>query len=129
MLRKDREDQVLMQQMQRDSCVLTMEFTKPSGGVVKVEADGRKVTQQTPLALRKESAEAEVNVLSELNANLVVGVGDEARTYCCVVTELRLDPEQEKQWKQLGADATGLRLQVKFVRRYGPINLIARHIT
>jgi len=117
MLRKEREDEVRMQQMQRDAAVLTMEFTKPSGGVVKVLADGRKVSQQTPLALRKESAAEEVNFKSEFSAELVIGAGDEARSFCCTVSDLVLDTEQDKQWKQLGQDTNGLRLQVKFVRR------------
>jgi len=118
MLRKEREDEVRMQQMQRDSAVLTMSFARPSGGVVKVLADGRKVTSQTPLALRKESAAEEVSAkTSEFTAELAIGAGDEARTFCCTVPDLELDAGQEKQWKQLGADAAGLRLQVKFVRR------------
>jgi hypothetical protein len=123
MLRKEREEEVRMQQMQRDAAVLTMEFTKPSGATVKVLADGRKVTQQTPLALRKESAAEEVNFKSELMASLVVGSGDDQRTFCCKVEDLILDTEQEKQWKQLGQEASGLRLQVKFVKRCGT----ARH--
>jgi len=117
MLRKEREEEVRMQQMQRDAAVLTMEFTKPSGATVKVLADGRKVTQQTPLALRKESAAEEINFKSELMASLVVGSGDDQRTFCCKVEDLILDTEQEKQWKQLGQEASGLRLQVKFVKR------------
>ncbi|KAL1495741.1 hypothetical protein AB1Y20_016604 [Prymnesium parvum] len=117
MLRQKREEEVRSQQMQRDAAVLTMEFTKPSGGVVKVQADGRKVTQQTPLGIRKESADMEVTFKSEVNCELVTGSGDEQRQFCCKISELVLDPEQEKQWKQLGQDASGLRLQVKFVRR------------
>ena len=117
MLRQKREEEVRTQQMQRDAAVLTMEFTKPSGGVVKVLADGRKVSQQTPLGIRKESAEMEVNFKSEVSCELVTGVGDEQRAFGCKIEELVLDPEQEKQWKQLGQDAAGLRLQVKFVRR------------
>lgn len=121
MVRKEREDEVRMQQMQKDAAVLTMEFTKPSGGVVKVEADGRKVTLKTPLAIRKECAAEEVNYKSEFSASLVVGTGEDQRIFCCSVPELVLDTEQEKQWTQLGRDPSGLRLQVKFVRRYEPL--------
>jgi len=117
MLRQKREEEVRTLQMQRDAAVLTMEFVKPSGGIVKVQADGRKVTQQTPLGIRKESAEMEITFKSEVSCELVTGVGEEQRSYCCKMNELVLDTEQEKQWKQLGQDATGLRLQVKFVRR------------
>jgi len=35
----------------------------------------------------------------------------------CALDELVLDKEMDKQWKQLGQDAHGLRLQLKFVRR------------
>lgn len=117
MLRQKREDEVRNAQMQRDAAVLTMEFTKPSGGVVRVQADGRKITQQTPLGIRKESAEMEVTFKSEVSCELVTGTGDEERSFCCKVSELTLDAEQEKQWKQIGQDAAGLRLQVKFLRR------------
>jgi len=116
MLRQKREDEVRMAQMQRDAAVLTMEFTKPSGGVVKVFADGRKITQQTPLGIRKESAEMEITYQSEVYCRLLIGFGDTQRSLCCERVELVLDTEQEKQWKQLGQDAMGLRLQVKFVR-------------
>ena len=34
--------------------------------------------------------------------------------------ELTLDTAQEKQWKQIGSDPTGLRLQVRFVKKSGP---------
>lgn len=117
MLRQKREEEMRTQQMQRDAAVLTMEFTKPSGGVIKVQADGRKVTQQTPLGIRKESAEMEINYKSEVFCELVTGAGDDQQQFCCKISELELDPNQEKQWKQLGQDASGLRLQVKFVRR------------
>lgn len=117
MLRQKREEEVRTEQIQRDAAVLTMEFIKPSGGVVKVQADGRKITQQTPLGIRKESTEVEVTFKSEVHCELVSGAGEERRCFCCTVHELLLDAEQEKQWKQIGQDAAGLRLQVKFVRR------------
>ena len=59
----------------------------------------------------------EVAFKSEVNAELKTGAGEEARAYCCVVPELVLDAAQEKQWKQIGSDPTGLRLQVRFVKR------------
>ena len=105
------------EQMQRDAAVLTLTFTKPSGGVVKVQADGRKVSQQTPMVIRKESAEMEVTFKSEVHCELTTGAGEEARSFSCNIPELILDTEQEKQWKQLGQDPGGLRLQVKFQRR------------
>ena len=53
----------------------------------------------------------------QVTAELVVGAGDEKLTYCCELPDLELDVEQEKQWKQIGSDPAGLRLQVRFVRR------------
>lgn len=121
MLRQKREEELRTQEMQRDAAVLTMEFVKPSGGMVKVLADGRKVSQQTQLGIRKESAEMEVTYKSDVSCELVTGTGDDERRFCCQISDLVLDTEQEKQWKQLGSDPSGLRLQVKFVRRsHGP---------
>ena len=77
-----------MQQMQRDAAVLTMEFTKPSGGVVKVFADGRKITQQTPLGIRKESAEMEITFKSDVSCELIVGAGEEQRSFCCKIRNI-----------------------------------------
>ena len=39
------------------------------------------------------------------------------RRYCCTVRELTLDASVEKQWKQIGSDPMGLRLQVRFVKK------------
>ena len=117
MLRKDREDELRAEAAARESAVLTISFTKLSGGVVSLTADGRKVTQQTQLVLRKECATEEVAFKSEVQAELKMGSGDDARTYCCNVPELVLDSVQEKQWKQVGSDPTGLRLQVRFVKK------------
>ena len=75
------------------------------------------MTQQTQLVLRKECAAEEIAFKSEVNAELCTGSGEEERKYCCVVPELTLDAAQEKQWKQIGSDPTGLRLQVRFVRK------------
>jgi hypothetical protein len=117
MLRKDREDELRMEQMQKEAAVLTLKFTKPSGGVVTMEADGRKITQQTPMVLPKESAAEEVSFKSEVTAEMVLGSGEDKRTFCTQIPEFVLDVEQEKQWKQIGSDAAGLRLQVRFVRK------------
>jgi len=117
MLRKEREDEVRMEQMQRESASLTLKFTKLSGGVVTMEAEGRKVTAQTPMVLKKESTTEEVSFKSEVTAELTTGGGDDKLSFCCKLPELELDPEQEKQWKQVGTDPAGLRLQVRFVRR------------
>ena len=117
MLRKEREDEQRAEQLARESSILNITFMKLSGGVVKMEADGRKVTQQTPLVLRKACASEEVAFKSQVSAELIVGAGEEKLTYCCELPELELDVEQEKQWKQIGSDPAGLRLQVRFVRR------------
>jgi len=117
MLRKERDDDQRKEQLEREAAVLSLKFTKLSGGIVSLQADGRKVTQQTPMVLRKESASEEVAFKSEVSAELVTGTGDEKRTFCCTLPELELDVEQEKQWKQIGSDPAGLRLQVRFVRR------------
>jgi len=60
MLRKERDDELRAEAAARDAAVLTISFTKLSGGVVSLTADGRKVTQQTQLVIRKESATEEV---------------------------------------------------------------------
>ena len=65
----------------------------------------------------QESQGEEVAFKSEVNAELKTGSGEEARKYCCTVPELTLDASQEKQWKQIGSDTTGLRLQVRFVKK------------
>ena len=117
MLKQEREEEVRKQQMARDAAMLELEFTKLSGGVVRVVAEGRKVTSQTPLKLSEESANEEVSFKSKVEAKLTVGGGEEARNFCASVDELVLDAEAEKQWKQIGSDPFGLRLQVKFVRR------------
>lgn len=117
MLRKEREEQAREAQEKKSAAVLTIEFTQESGRVVTLEADGRNVLQQTQMALRKESVSEEVAFKSAVSASMVIGQGDDARTYTCSMDELVLDKEQEKQWKQLGQDANGLRLQLKFIRR------------
>ena len=81
MLRTKREEGRI--QDQRDAAVLTMEFTEPSGGVVILRADGRKVSQQTALAIRKELTEVEVNINSKVRCELVTGLGDEQRAFSC----------------------------------------------
>lgn len=117
MLRKDREDELRAEAAARDAAVLSLSFTKLSGGVVSVTADGRKVTQQTQLVLRKECAQEEIAFKTEVNAELTTGCGEGERKYSCVVPELTLDASQDKQWKQIGSDPTGLRLQVRFVKK------------
>ena len=64
-----------------------------------------------------ECASEEIAYKSEVNAELSTGSGEEARKYCCTVPELTLDAAQDKQWKQIGSDPTGLRLQVRFVKK------------
>lgn len=117
MVRKEREDEQRDQQAKRETAVLTMNFTKLSGDVVSLIAEGRNVSQQTQMALRKDSLNEEVAFKSEVTAEIVVGAGDAERKFGCKIDEMVLDKEQEKQWKQLGQDANGLRLQLKFVRK------------
>jgi len=117
MLRQDRTEQQRAEQAAKDAAVLTLTFTKPSGGVVKLTADGIKVTQQTPLKLRKESAEEEISYKCEVTGEMKLGAGDEQRTYEAINPDLVLDANVERQWKQIGSDPTGLRLQVRFVKR------------
>jgi hypothetical protein len=117
-LREEREIEQQEERMRRDMATLTIEFTKPSGGVVKMIADGRNVTQQTQMAIRKECQAKDITFQTEINAELVIGSGDNERKYSCHIPEMTLDKDSDKpQWKQLGADSTALRLQVKFVRR------------
>lgn len=116
MLRKEREDAQREAVMKRNAAVLTIEFEKLSGETVKLIADGRNVTQQTQVMLRKEFLGEEVAFQSKASATLTIGTGDDERTFSCA-NELTLDKEQEKQWKQLGQDVKGLRLQLKFLRK------------
>lgn len=117
MLRKERDDDARDAQLKREAAELKMDFTTLSGAVVSIIADGRNVTQQTQMVLRREFASEEVAFKTSVTAELTVGAGDEKRTFSCSSPELVLDKEQEKQWKQLGQDPNGLRLQIKFVRR------------
>merc|ERR1719253_905671 len=103
--------------MNKDQAILSINFTKPSGGVVKISAEGRRVTAQTQMVMAKETAAEEVSSKSEVKAELITGAGDDTRTFCCALPELELDASQDKQWKQIGSDPAGLRLQVKFERR------------
>ena len=76
MLRKEREEAKINEQRQRDAAVLSMEFTKLSGGVVTLYADGVKVAQQTPMSLRKASELEEVAFKSEpVSCEIVIGTG------------------------------------------------------
>jgi len=120
MLRRERQEEKQHEQMRRDAAVLTIEFTKLSGGVVTFLADGRYLGDRTQMLLRKEAAGApkEVAYKTDVKAKLEIGVGEEQKTYECEIPELELDKDSDKpQWKQLGHDSTQLRLQVKFVRK------------
>ena len=55
--------------------------------------------------------------LVQVTAEMKMGTGDEERTYNAVNPDLVLDANVERQWKQIGSDPTGLRLQVRFVKR------------
>ena len=110
-------------QAQANAAVLSLEFTKLSGGVVKLFAEGRAVGQQTQMVLRGDCLQEEVAFKTEVFAELEVGTGDESKKFSCRVPELLLDKEQDKQWKQIGSDSTALRLQVKFVRRANGLHI------
>ena len=60
---------------------------------------------------RQESIDEEITLQTSVDGTLTIGAGDEARTFICVQPELTLDPNVEKQWKQIGNDPLGLRLQ------------------
>ena len=122
-LRKEREQSAMQAQAQANAAVLSLEFTKLSGGVVKLFAEGRAVGQQTQMVLRGDCLQEEVAFKTEVFAELEVGTGDESKKFSCRVPELLLDKEQDKQWKQIGSDSTALRLQVKFVRRANNLHI------
>lgn len=116
MLRRERDEETTRQQRDREAAVLSISFTTLSGTVVQMAADGRSVTQQTQLAIRKEDLNLELAFKTEVNAEIAIGAGEDRRSFSCT-HELTLDKEKEKQWMQIGQDPTGLRLQVKFHRR------------
>ena len=58
MLRRERQEEKQHEQMRKDAAVLTIEFTKLSGGVVTFVADGRYLGDRTQMLLRKEAAGA-----------------------------------------------------------------------
>jgi len=120
MLRRERQEEKQHEQMRRDAAVLTIEFTKLSGGVVTFLADGRYLGDRTQMLLRKETpgAPKELAFKTDVKAELAIGVGEDQKTYLCEIPEMELDKDSDKpQWKQLGHDSTQLRLQVKFVRK------------
>tara|TARA_B110001452_G_scaffold156013_1_gene129897 strand:- start:1922 stop:2590 length:669 start_codon:yes stop_codon:yes gene_type:complete len=118
MLRRERQEEQQHAQLRREAAVLTLEFTKLSGSVVTFVADGRSVTAQTQMLLRKDSVSKEIAFKTDCKAELVVGAGEEQKSYTCEIPEMTLDKDSDKpQWMQLGKDSTGLRLQVKFVRK------------
>ena len=117
MLRKERDEEMREAQFRREAAELTIEFTHTSGDVVKMIADARNVSQQTQMVLRKDHHNQEVAFKSKVLAEIVVGCGESRRDFSCLLDELVLDKEQEKQWKQLGQDSMGLRLQIKFIRK------------
>lgn len=118
MLRRQRQEEQQHAQLRREAAVLTLEFTKLSGSVVTFVADGRSVTAQTQMLLRKDSVSKEIAFKTDCKAELVVGSGEEQQTYSCEIPEMTLDKDSDKpQWMQLGKESTGLRLQVKFVRK------------
>ena len=108
MLRRERQEEKQHEQMRKDAAVLTIEFTKLSGGVVTFVADGRYLGDRTQMLLRKEAAGApkEVAYKTDVKAELVIGVGEEQKTYSCEIPEMELDKDSDKpQWKQLGHDS------------------------
>jgi hypothetical protein len=112
MLRQERAEEQRAEALAKEAAVLNLVCNKPSGGVVKITADGSRVSQQTPLKVRKEFAEEEVSFKCEVNADITIGTGDEQRKFTCVNPDLVLDTNSERQWKQIGNDPTQLRLQV-----------------
>jgi len=118
MLRRERQEEQQHAQLRREAAVLTVEFTKLSGSVVTYVADGRSVSAQTQMLLRKDSVGKEIAYKTDVKAEIVIGMGEEQKTFSCEIPEMTLDKDVDKpQWKQLGSDSTQLRLQVKFVRK------------
>lgn len=117
MLRKEREEEQRDLQLKREAAELKLSFTALSGATVSMIADGRNITAQTQMALRRDFHSEEVPFKTNVEAELTIGTGESKRTVSCSCPDLELKKEEEKQWKQVGQDPNGLRLQVKFVRR------------
>lgn len=66
MLRKERDEEQREAQFRREAAELSLEFTQLSGGVVKIIADARNVSQQTQMVLRKDFHNEEVAFKSEV---------------------------------------------------------------
>merc|ERR1712046_310857 len=66
MLRKERDDEMHNEQFKREAAQLTIHFTHPSGGAVRMIADARNVSQQTQMVLRKDHHNQEVYFKSEV---------------------------------------------------------------
>ena len=66
MLRKERDDEMHNAQFKREAAQLTIHFTHPSGGAVRMIADARNVSQQTQMVLRKDHHNQEVYFKSEV---------------------------------------------------------------
>jgi len=116
-MQHEKMEQQRMEQMKKEAAVLSLQFTKLSGDVVNIQADGRKVTQKTAMSVRPEMANEELPAKCSVEAELCSGTGDTKQTFTCEASSLELDVAQEKQWKQVGRDPAGLRLQVRFLRR------------
>lgn len=117
MLRKEREEAEQRAAIRKIAGILTIDMQGAGGkGSVSLVAEGRNVAQQTQMVLRNDSAAEVLGHKSEARARIVLGYGDDERTYECD-GEVALDLASEKQWKQLGQDPSGLRLQLKFVRK------------
>jgi hypothetical protein len=93
MLRRERQEEKQHEQMRKDAAVLTIEFTKLSGGVVTFLADGRYLGDRTQMLLRKETpgAPKELAYKTDVKAELAIGVGEDQKTYLCEIPELELD--------------------------------------
>jgi len=96
-------------------CVLKLTFTprKANQATAVVRAKGRGVSAQTPFEVEAGSAGVRVPKLCSAVATLTVGEAEEAEECTCEPADLTLAGASQMVWRQLGVQATELRVQAK----------------
>ena len=104
-------------------CLLTLTFVgKKQGETLQIRAKGRGVQAQAPYEVDAIDAQIRVPKLSSASAKLVVNVGagvEVEEVAEAASTDLALSSASQMVWRQLGADASTLRVQLKLAPAEG----------